>query len=70
MNVVFNGFSKIYSFLIGFFGISGGVLALLQWNNSIKIKRAEYLSNLYNKLNDNKTIKSILYMFDYDKETW
>ena len=59
MNNLFNIFNRFYSLLVSFLGISGGILAILQWNNSIKIKRAEYLSTLYNQLNNNKTIKSL-----------
>ena len=70
MNNLFNIFNRFYSLLVSILGISGGILALLQWNNSIKIKRAEYLSTLYNQLNNNKTIKSIMYMFDYNEKKW
>ena len=69
MNNLINIFNDIKSFLMSIFAIFGGITAILQWNNSIKIKRAEYLSNLYDKLN-NETIKSIIYMFDYNKTKW
>ena len=49
-----NIFSKLYSYLLNFFAISGGIVALFQWNNTVKIKRAEYVNTLFKELNNNE----------------
>ncbi len=62
--------SNLQSALMSIFAVFGGITAILGWISSIKIKRAEYLSSLYDKLNNNKTIKQVLYMFDYNEDKW
>lgn len=63
-------FSKIYTYLLNFCAISGGIIALFQWNNTIKIKRAEYVNTLFKELNNNEKIKRTIYMFYYDEDIW
>lgn len=65
-----NFFSKFYTYLINFFAISGGIIALFQWNSSIKIKRAEYVNTLFKELNNNEKIKHTMYIFYYDEKSW
>ena len=70
MFLIANIFNKVYSFLLNFFAISGGIIALFQWNNTIKIKRAEYVNTLFKELNNNEKIKHTIYMFYYDESSW
>lgn len=65
-----NVFNTIYTYLLNFFAISGGIIALFQWNNTIKIKRAEYVNTLFQELNNNEKIKRTIYIFYYDESTW
>lgn len=68
--LLFDFFGKFYSYLINFFAISGGVVALFQWHSSIKTRRAEYVNTLFTELNENEKIRQTLYVFYYDEQDW
>lgn len=50
------------------FVVIGGLFAFLQWRNSLKLKRAEYVKSLLDEIKTNKNI--VNYLFDYDAEKW
>ena len=47
----------------------GGTLTLIQWNKSVKLRRAEFISQIIEKLRFDKEMANIMYMIDYD-ENW
>ena len=59
--------SNLQSALMSIFAVFGGITAILGWISSIKIKRAEYLSSLYDKLNNNKTSLYFSFLYNYIK---
>lgn len=46
----------------------GGAFALVQWNKNIRLKRADYLNALIEKLRTDPIIKESTKYFDYDHE--
>lgn len=58
--------SDIISVIVLLTGIVGGIFGLVQWNTSVKIKKAEYINELTEKIRSDADIKEIVYMFDYD----
>ena len=44
--------------------IAGGIFALRKWNIDQKLKRAEYIKNLFNEIRSNPKI--VFYLFEYD----
>lgn len=49
--------------------IVGGTFGIIQWRESIKIKRAEYIEQLTAKLRSDPDIREIIYKIDYN-EKW
>ena len=46
----------------------GGVFALIQWNKSVKLRRAEFINQIIEKLRFDKNMASTMYLIDYDEE--
>ena len=44
--------------------VIGGVFALFQWNSSIKIRRAEFLNEIMNKIIFDNDMETIFYQID------
>lgn len=44
----------------------GGCFGYIQWRESIKIKRAEYINELTEKIRTDDDIKEIIYILEYD----
>lgn len=48
--------------------IIGGIFGYYQWEKNIKLKRAEYINELTEKIRTDKYIKDVIYIFEYDIE--
>lgn len=59
--------SDIISFLSMVFVIIGGRFGYHQWKKSVKIKRAEYLNELTEKIRTDDDISEMIYILDYDQ---
>ena len=59
-------FTEFLNVLTIILSVTGGVVALVQWNDSNKLKRAEYVNNLFKEFNSNPDVKQVLYNIDYD----
>ena len=59
-------FTEFLNVLTIILSVIGGIVALIQWNDSNKLKRAEYVNNLFKEFNNNADIKQVLYNIDYD----
>ena len=59
-------FSELLNYFTIILTIIGGIVALFQWNDSNKLKRAEYVNNLFKDFNNNEDVKNFLYNIDYD----
>ena len=57
----------IISFLSMLFVIIGGCFGYHQWKKSVKIKRAEYLNELTEKIRTDDDISEMIYILDYDQ---
>lgn len=44
----------------------GGTFALIQWISSKKLRRAEFIDQIINKLRFNKEIQKVMYLIEYD----
>jgi len=51
-------------------GSIGGTFAILQWRKSNKIKQAEFINQIIEKLRFDKDIAKTMYMIDYANKTW
>ncbi len=51
-----------------FIAIFGGVLALCQWKNSVKTKRAEFLAQLIEKIRFDTELMTTIYSIDYNQD--
>lgn len=58
--------SDIISFLSMVLIVIGGCFSYHQWKKSVKIKRAEYINELTEKIRTDVDIKEIVYVLDYD----
>lgn len=47
--------------------VVGGFFALYQWKNTSKIKRADYIKELTEKIRIDSDIKNIVYVLDYEQ---
>ena len=45
--------------------IIGGIFAFVQWRKSLKLKKAEYIKELIDKIRSDSEIRDIIYTFDY-----
>ena len=61
-------FTEFLNVLTIILSVTGGVVALVQWNDSNKLKRAEYVNNLFKEFNSNPDVKQVLYNIDYGKK--
>lgn len=59
-------FTEFLNVLTIILSVCGGIAALFQWHDSNKLKRAEYVNNLYKEFNNNPDVKQVLYNIDYD----
>ena len=57
--------SDIISFLSMILVVIGGVFGCVQWTKSIKIKKAEYINELTEKIRTDEDIKETIYIIDY-----
>ena len=62
-------FDQMISLITLVFAVVGGVFALMQWVNMNKIKRAEFINQIIEKLRFDKEMVETMYMIDYDL-TW
>ena len=60
----------VISFVSMLLVVLGGFFGFHQWKNSIKIKRAEYLEKLTEKIRTDKDIKEVVYVLDYNSHQW
>ena len=56
----------IISFISMFLVVIGGCFGYHQWRKSVKIKRAEYLNELTEKIRTDNDISKMIYILDYD----
>lgn len=49
-----------------FFAMIGGIFIYLQWQKSLKIRRAEFISQIIEKLRFNDDLAKILYKVEYE----
>ena len=59
-------FTEILNALTIGLSVIGGIVALFQWSDSNKLKRAEYVNNLFKEFNNNEDVKEVLYNIEYD----
>lgn len=59
--------SDIISFLSMVFVVIGGCFGYHQWKKSVKIKKAEYLNELTEKIRTDDDISEMIYILDYDQ---
>lgn len=45
--------------------ILGGLFTFFQWKKSVRIKRADYINELTEKIRSDEDIKNIIYLFEY-----
>lgn len=70
MEYFVNNIVPIITLIVGIIGgVSGGILALYQWNKNLKLKRADYLYELSTKLRTDEVLSDVVKYFDYD-EPW
>lgn len=50
------------------FIVIGGVFGLIQWNTGNRIKRAEFIAELINKLRFDEDNSKMAYLIEYDKK--
>lgn len=55
--------------LPAFATICGFVITVIVWNNNVKTRRADYISDLLDRLHNDPLIKDTVYIFQYD-ENW
>lgn len=60
--------NDILNFLSLVFVIIGGCFGYHQWKKSVKIKRAEYLNELTEKVRTDEDISEMIYILDYNQE--
>lgn len=60
--------SDIISFISMILVVIGGWFGYHQWKKSVKIKRAEYLNELTEKIRTDDDISEMIYILDYDQE--
>lgn len=48
--------------------ILGGIFAIIQWNKNIKLKHAEFIIQIIEKLRFDKSMADAMYLIDYDGE--
>ena len=59
-------FDQIISIITVTFAVFGGIFALVQWVNSNRIKRAEFINQIIEKLRFDREMVEVIYMIDYD----
>ena len=57
-------FSNLMETLTYFSIVIGGGFSVHRWNMNLKLKRAEYIKNLFNEIRSNPKI--VFYLFEYD----
>jgi hypothetical protein len=60
-------FENYLSIISLFFVLIGGCFALFQWRSSLKIKRAEFINQILDKLRFDMELTEIMYIVDYDQ---
>lgn len=46
--------------------VTGGIFALVQWHKSSKVRKAQFIESLVEKLRLNKDVSTAMYTIDYD----
>ncbi len=59
--------SDIISIASLFFAVVGGIFAYIQWKESVRNKRADYINDLTEKIRTDEDIREIIYMLEYDE---
>ena len=49
--------------------IISGIFALIKWNKSLKLKRAEYIKTLFDEIREKEQIQKVFNLFEYN-ERW
>jgi len=52
------------------FVVAGGFFALYQWRKNIKVRRAEFITQILEKLRFDKELVEIMYMVEYGNKEW
>ena len=60
--------SDIISFISLILAIVGVLFGYYQWKKSVRIKKAEYINELTEKIRTDKDIKEIVYVLDYNHQ--
>ncbi len=58
----------IISIVSAVFILLGGLFTFIQWKKTVRIKRADYINELTEKIRSDKDIKNIIYLFEYGNE--
>lgn len=58
----------IISIISTVFILFGGLFTFMQWKKSTRIKRADYINELTEKIRTDKDIKNTIYLFEYGTE--
>ena len=59
--------SDIISIISLFLAVVGGVFACIQWKESVRNKRADYINDLTEKIRTDEDIREIIYLLEYDE---
>lgn len=58
---------QIFTFISIIIAFIGGFFALYKWSQSVKLRKAEYIGHIIEKLRFDKEMSETMYMIDYDK---
>lgn len=58
----------IISIVSAVFILFGGLFTFIQWKKSVRIRRADYINELTEKIRSDEDIKNIIYLFEYGGE--
>ena len=48
--------------------VAGGIFGFIQWKNSLKMKRAEYINELTEKIRTDEDMRDVVYIIDYNSD--
>lgn len=64
------GYNEIITFISCIGVIVSVILAVVQWRRNSKLKRADYINDLIEKIRSDDDIRSVIYMIDYSGDNY
>lgn len=62
--------SDIISIIALILSVVGGIFSLFQWRNNNRLKRAEFIRELTEKVRTDDDIKEVMHIIDYNDKVW